>query len=255
MTNRAQIIRRADADGVPAITVERDYVLAHIIAGLASLGPDTGLVFKGGTALRMCHFDEYRYSADLDFSIVAGSREDAYTTIEKALAATGGATDGLRLTDREPPKIAYVGPLGRERTLKLDLADDELVLYTEVQTLLPRWDDLPEDVSLPVYTLAEITGEKLRCIIQRLQCRDLFDLSLLLSDGQVDIVDAAAVFRPKAEHRGIDPGLFATRFPERLIQYRQRWVADLSEHVPGDIPHFDNLERGVSRELRKVNLL
>jgi len=255
MITRAQITRRADADGVPAITVERDYVLAHIIAGLASLGPDTGLVFKGGTALRMCHFDEYRYSADLDFSIIDGSKEDAYATIEKALAATGGTTGGLRLTDREPPKIAYVGPLGRERTLKLDLEDDELVLNTEVQTLLPRWDDLPADVSLSVYTLTEIAAEKLRCIIQRLQCRDLLDLSLLLGDGQVDVVDAAAVFRPKAEHRGIDPDLFATRYPERLAQYRQRWVVELSEHVPGDVPHFDNLVRGVSRELRRANLL
>ena len=38
------------------------------------------------------------------------------------------ATEGLHLTAHEPPRIAYVGPLGRERTLKLDLAADELVL-------------------------------------------------------------------------------------------------------------------------------
>ena len=92
MITRAHITRRAATDGVPAKTVERDYVLAHIIAGLASLKRETGLVFKGGTALRLCHFDDYRYSADLDFSIVAGSREDAYATIEEALAVTGGTT-------------------------------------------------------------------------------------------------------------------------------------------------------------------
>ena len=34
MSNRAQITRQAARDGVPAPTVERDYVLAHIIAGL-----------------------------------------------------------------------------------------------------------------------------------------------------------------------------------------------------------------------------
>ena len=56
MTNRAQITQRAARDGVPAATVERDYVLAHVIAALGTLGDGHGLVFKGGTALRLCYF-------------------------------------------------------------------------------------------------------------------------------------------------------------------------------------------------------
>ena len=67
MTNRAQITRQAARDGVPAPTVERDYVLARIIAALGALDDSHGLVFKGGTALRLCYFEDYRYSADLDF--------------------------------------------------------------------------------------------------------------------------------------------------------------------------------------------
>ena len=90
-----------------------------MIAGIATLGSDTGLVFKGGTALRLCHFDDYRYSADLDFSLVALSIEDAYELITSALKSTAGSIKGLRLTDDEPSRIAYVGQLGRERTLKL----------------------------------------------------------------------------------------------------------------------------------------
>ena len=255
MIARAQITRRADEDGVPARTVERDYVLAHIIAGLASLGHDTGLVFKGGTALRLCHFENYRYSADLDFSIVAGSKDDAYITLVEAFNTTGGTASDLRLTNHEPPKVAYVGPLGRERTLKLDLADDELVLNTEIRTLLPRWPDLPRNLTLSVYSLTEIAGEKLRCIIQRLQCRDLFDLSLILGEAQVNIMDVVDVFRSKAEHRSIDPDVFAARFKERIDQYRQRWETELREHLPGDVPHFGDVVRGVSRALRKGNLL
>ena len=48
MSNRAQITQQAARDGVPAPAVERDYVLAHIIAGLGSLGDKHGLVCKGG---------------------------------------------------------------------------------------------------------------------------------------------------------------------------------------------------------------
>ena len=169
MITKAHITRRAAQDNVPAVTVERDYALAHVIAGFATLGDDTGLVFKGGTALRLCHIDDYRYSADLDFSLVSGSIEDGYKVITRAIESAGGSVEGLHLTDDEPPRIAYTGPLGRERTLKLDLADDELVLNTERQRLLPRWPDLPEDASVHVYTLLEIAGEKLRCVIQRLQ--------------------------------------------------------------------------------------
>lgn len=72
MITRQRIIGRADEDGVPAPTVERDYVLAHCLVAVSRLPEAGSLVFKGGTALRMCYFDDYRYSADLDFSLIGG---------------------------------------------------------------------------------------------------------------------------------------------------------------------------------------
>ena len=153
MTNRAQITQQAARDGVPATTVERDYALAHIVAALGTLAAGHGLVFKGGTALRLCYFEDYRYSADLDFSVVDGNREGAYATIDAALAAVSGAIDALRLTEDEPRRIQYQGPLGRLRYLKLDLADDELVLDVATVGLLRRWPDLPETGPIRVYSL------------------------------------------------------------------------------------------------------
>lgn len=255
MINKAQITRRADREGVPAKTVERDCILAHVVAGLAALDRDTGLVFKGGTALRLCYFEDYRYSADLDFSMTRGSIEDGRAVITAALEKAGARIEGLRLTNDEPPRIAYTGPLGRERTLKLDIADDELVLNTEKRPLFKRWTDLPENTYVEVYTLDEIAGEKLRCVLQRLQCRDLFDLWLLFDEAQVNPEDAASIFRQKSEHKGIDPDTFPLRYQERIQQYRERWESELREHVPEAIPPFEDLERRIARHLRRAGLL
>lgn len=138
--------------------------------------------------------------------------------------------------------------------LKLDLADDEIVIETEHCSLVPRWPDLPADRAVRVYTLLEIAGEKLRCVLQRLQCRDLFDLHLLF-ESNVDPAEAAQVFEAKARHRGLDPATFALRYRDCAIQYQQRWEAELSQHVPGSVPHFNRVERQVARHLRRAGIL
>ena len=75
MLTRHAITRRADTDGVDGAVVERDYVLTHIVAQLhrATMEGTARLVFKGGTALRLVHLGDYRYSADLDFTILGGN--------------------------------------------------------------------------------------------------------------------------------------------------------------------------------------
>lgn len=162
---------------------------------------------------------------------------------------------GMHLTDNEPPRIAYTGPLGREHSLKLDISTDELVLNTGEQGLLPRWPDLPNEANVFVYTLPEIAGEKIRCILQRLQCRDLFDLSLLLEAGYVNPIEAAQMLVPEAEHRNLDPATFPDRYAHRIDQYRDHWDAELREHVAGVVPHFDHVERYVTRCPRGAGLL
>ena len=160
MITRAQITRRADVDGVAAQTVERDYVLAHVLSALAHLN-DERLVFKGGTALRYCFLDECRYSADLDLSLVDVDKREV---------------------------------------------------------------------------------EKLRCVIQRLQCRDLLDLHAGFEILGVDPSAAAMRFEAKARHR------------TRLGDYQRRWQQELGEHL-ADVPHFDGIERRVTRSLRDGGLL
>jgi hypothetical protein len=195
------IKRRADEDGLTAGSVERDYVLAHVLSAIARQDGREQIVFKGGTALRLCHFERYRYSADLDFSLIDGLSPDAaHELIENALrdCAERVGFPLLRLNDATPPRIEYIGPLGaKPRSLKLDIADDELVEATTTLPIIRRYED-QEPSSCPVYTLEEVTAEKLRCVMQRLQCRDFYDLSELLVGREID---AQALWPPSSARR------------------------------------------------------
>jgi predicted nucleotidyltransferase component of viral defense system len=89
MITLGRITQQADADGVDADTVERDYVLTHVMASL-SHHPDNGIFqFKGGTLLRLCYFNDYRYSADIDLNLDPGvDVNDAVGVLGEILDAT-----------------------------------------------------------------------------------------------------------------------------------------------------------------------
>ena len=249
------IKRRADEDGLAASSVERDYVLTHVLSAIARQDELGQIVFKGGTALRLCHFERYRYSADLDFSLIDGLGLDiAHELIGNALqdCIERVGFPLLRLSDADPPRIEYVGPLGaKPRPLKLDLADDELVETTTTLPIIRRYDD-QEPCSCLVYTLEEVAAEKLRCVMQRLQCRDLYDLGELLVERGIDTQALWPAFERKARHRGLDPDSFAERFNAREPEWKRRWENELGEYLTEPPPHFSELRRAVRRELRFV---
>jgi uncharacterized protein len=249
------IKRRADEDGLGAGAVERDYVLAHVLAAIARSEGREQLVFKGGTALRLCHFERYRDSADLDFSLIGGlDVEAALGLVESALedCRQSAGLPLLALNEASPPRIEYVGPLGaKPRPLKLDLADDELVEETATVPIISRYADQEPERCL-VYTLEEIAAEKLRCVMQRLQCRDLYDLWELLVGRGVEARTLWPAFERKTTHRGLDPERFAERFEDREPEWRRRWDAELGEYLIEPPPHFGEVRRAVRRELRFV---
>lgn len=235
-----------------APVVERDYILTHIIEALAQLQPPPGLVFKGGTALRLCFYEDYRYSADLDFSLVELTVEDGLELLRRALercVETVGLPR-LSIADAEPIEVEYVGPLGREHTIKLDLADDELVFETAQRTVISRYSDQSEDGSaITTYTLEEIAAEKLRCVIQRLLCRDISDLHRLFVREEIEVEMVWPLFEEKARAKNLDPGRFSERLAAREPQYRRRWEQELADLEP-DMPPFDDVIRPLRRAFR-----
>jgi predicted nucleotidyltransferase component of viral defense system len=254
------ITRRANDERLPAQTLERDYVLAHICADIGGLA-DSRLVFKGGTLLRLCYFPGYRYSADLDFSAIDGlSTRAAIDLVTAGLEACRRRLELplLEMSDGEGDVawVNYVGPLGaKPRKLKLDISDTELVESHRRISLQPRWPDLQDGSAIEGYTLTEVAAEKLRCIAERLQCRDLYDMHELLDGRHVDPLEAWHLYLRKAENderrsrQRTPPREWSATFERRVSAYRERWAGELGDYLPGEVPAFNDVERRSRRHL------
>lgn len=146
------------------------------------------LVFKGGTVLKKAYFDDYRYSEDLDFTLINEPISD-----EQILAEFNNLFDfikeeaniDMRVDEKKwiihesgSPQfyIDYVASLQGNmgsRDLKIDITRGE-VLETDIKTksIFRTYSDLEEDFQLQCYSLAEVLIEKMTALMGRTEPRD-----------------------------------------------------------------------------------
>lgn len=56
---------------VPPDTIDKDYVLGHFLREMfCQPWAKEHLLFKGGTCLKKCYFENYRFSEDIDATII-----------------------------------------------------------------------------------------------------------------------------------------------------------------------------------------
>ncbi len=84
MIPKNEIVELATQASLQTHVIEKDYVLGWLLAGINQHPAlhDTW-VFKGGTCLKKCYFETYRFSEDLDFTSQsppsAGSSQESCT--------------------------------------------------------------------------------------------------------------------------------------------------------------------------------
>jgi len=67
---RDEILSVANETGLTPAVVEKDYMLGWLLAAVnANEVFSNSWVFKGGTCLKKCYFETYRFSEDLDFTL------------------------------------------------------------------------------------------------------------------------------------------------------------------------------------------
>ena len=70
MIDKREILEAASTLSLLPNVVEKDYVLGWILGGInANSVLANSWVFKGGTCLKKCFFETYRFSEDLDFTL------------------------------------------------------------------------------------------------------------------------------------------------------------------------------------------
>ncbi len=118
MIPKQEIMALAAELQLQAHVVEKDYALGWLLAGIAahsSIG--NRWVFKGGTCLKKCYFETYRFSEDLDFTLQdADHLNEAFlggcrTWVRSAVIRKGGR-NFLRFRAWRRPGGLLWGPAG-----------------------------------------------------------------------------------------------------------------------------------------------
>lgn len=246
MISEAMIKTLARRQGVDPAVIDRDHALGVVLWALQSRGVQ-GWIFKGGTCLRKCHFGDYRFSEDLDFTVT--NRLDA-TRIEDLIrtCAPVTATQGIRLDAEEMHvevmddeygresieiRVPYRGALrmGSAQNVQFHLSADEEMAFSPVtRSLIHPYADAQDIVcQIPAYALEEVLVEKLRAAGQRRHAvaRDIYDIASVVQRG-ADTRAALSALPAKAAHKRVDLSGAEVHFRARKAEFEASWDRTLA---------------------------
>ncbi len=274
MIKPGEIQQKARELGVRDQQIEKDYVLSWILKGVAQHEQLSEIiVFKGGTVLKKIYFEDYRFSEDLDFTLLNNaslpngqeitSEQIFFWFKETFEYVKEEANIPLEIIDNNEHEdgginfyISYTGPLGGQgnnKRVKVDISRSEKLEFEPVMiAVIIGYSDL-EEHQLLCYPLEEILIEKMRTVMQRMQARDFYDIWFLLEQHGMDAAFHMIEFKKKCASKNLNHLDFPKKLSERLPQYKGRWKSSMSEQIK-DLPDFDQVEREVQRHLKKLKL-
>ncbi|PCJ83286.1 MAG: hypothetical protein COA57_11650 [Flavobacteriales bacterium] len=200
MIPKAEILQLAQNYELLPTTVHKDYALGWLLRAISVHPQLSTWVFKGGTCLKKCYFETYRFSEDLDFTIPADQEIDVASIqkyLEEAVAEIE-ANSGLtfpraewKIEEYKNPrgntsyqvKIPFEGPMQLQKKslqrVKFDLTQDELLADDPtLRNLHHNYTDALEPApQVLCYSINEILAEKTRALVERNgRARDVYDV-------------------------------------------------------------------------------
>ena len=258
MISRADINDRVREWGLREDVVEKDYVLGWVLWGIAS-DPTLGQywVFKGGTCLKKCYLETYRFSEDLDFTVLTGgpATETDVLPLINSLLDRVNQESGIDFSVMQPRlktrsngsgegRIYYRGPRNSPTpaSIKIDLTPTEVVVRPPILRTIAHAhaDKLPEPCEVRCYSFDELFAEKLRAMGERSRPRDLYDIVNLYRRPELrshpHLIREA--LREKCETKGVPiPTFDSIASSPYRAELESEW-SNMLEHQLAALPPF-----------------
>lgn len=269
MIKPGEIDKIAISQSVRATQIQKDYVISWILLGITRNDfLKENLVFKGGTCLKKIHFDAYRFSEDMDFTLLSDTVSDdeilenfntSFELVFKSsripLSITKESFDIHKDSGSIKFKIDYEGPHGKD-SIKVDLTRGEKILFDiENRKVINQYSDLEEeeDIVIKTYSLNEILVEKMAALMGRTIPRDLYDFDYLLEEEGLSLEDVYIEFMTKAENKGHDPKNLLKKVSAKEATFKRDWELSLVNQMKKeDLPEFKNLWRKALSNLKEA---
>jgi len=237
---------------VPISSIERDYAQSWLLAHLPKMA------FKGGTGIRKAYIDNYRFSDDLDFTLLEKSNfKDLTSKIQKAIKGTRNASGISFLDDikSEEVKNGYVINIyfrilrtsGDPLKIKMDITkkENEIIINpVQKRNILHIYSDKINE-QIKVYTLEEMFAEKARSLFERTRPRDLYDIWYLNKNVKFN----KTLFKKKCDFKKVDPNI--EDFICKKSKFENAWEASLRHQLP-ELPSATDVFDNVIDFLKKV---
>jgi predicted nucleotidyltransferase component of viral defense system len=261
--DRRELLATAANLGLLPSVVEKDYVLGWALAGIFNHPVLAQYwVFKGGTCLKKCYFETYRFSEDLDFTLMDESHlnVDFLVSTFREVSVWIYEQSGIELPSDKlffevfqnrrgrqsgQGRISYRGPIapasGDLPRIKLDLTVDEVLVLPAVERPVSHpYSDAPEaGIMARCYSYEEVFAEKIRALAERARPRDLYDVINLFRHDEFHPAAQAIheALARKCSFKGIAFPTIATLTPLQE-ELRADWAVMLDHQLPS-LPPVD----------------
>jgi len=244
MIQNIEIRRAAREFGVPESTIEKDYALSWILHAMSQHADS--MAFKGGTGIRKMYIQNYRFSEDLDFTILKNIDQAEVKDIIKKTIKTAKQSSNINFYNDVRMKENINGyeisiyfrilrQNGNPLRIKFDMTKPEkekIILPLDKRSILHSYSDDCSG-SVLVYSMQEIMAEKIRSIFERTRPRDIYDIWHI--SKYYDIEQALEIFNEKCKFKEVEPDI--QYVIERKDDFGNAWENSL-RHQLKDLPNF-----------------
>jgi predicted nucleotidyltransferase component of viral defense system len=252
--------------------IDKDWMLGHFIAAIFN-EPELKetLIFKGGTCLKKCWFEEYRFSEDLDFTSKSQELEltqdhlkfitkyiEDNTEVKTHIVSLKPLKFQDKLTGYEaiikfwgadhPRNIMPPTPDRWQTKIKIEIILYEKMIFDVSQRKVshPYSDTLKLETTIPCYKIEEVLAEKLRALIQRSYTapRDYYDIWYLSNNfPNLDWKSIVDAFHKKMKFKNLEfTGIEQLINPKSDKALKGAWKNSLGHQIqPDKLPDYETV--------------